>query len=140
MKPSRKKPSRHEYFMGLARSASERSPDPDYQVGAVIVSENNRVISTGHNGFPEEFEELDLDWDKKDLLRPFIIHAEMNAIFFAWQCLRKAKLYCTLCPCENCALSARAAGIREIYYADSYKRDDKIHEFCKRIGVKLEKV
>ncbi len=140
MKPSRKKASWDEYFMGLARKAAERSPDPDYQVGAVIASKNNRIISTGYNGFPESFDESNLDWDKKELLRPFIVHAEVNAILYAWECLREARLYCTLCPCEVCALFARAAQIKEIYYADSYKRDDKIFEFCKSLGIKLKKI
>lgn len=140
MKPSRKKVPWNEYFMGIAREASQRSPDPDYQVGAVIASKNNRVISTGCNGFPEGFNESSLDWDKKEELRPFIVHAERNAILYAWQCLREARLYCTLCPCEDCVLLARAAGIKEIYYADSYKRDEKIYEFCKALGVNLYKI
>lgn len=140
MKPSRKKTPWNEYFMGIAREAACRSPDPDYQVGAVIVSKNNRVISTGCNGFPEGFDESNLDWDEKEELRPFIVHAEKNAILYAWQCLREARLYCTLCPCEACVLAARAAGIKEIYYADSYKRDEKIYEFCKRLNVNLYKV
>jgi len=140
MKKSREKASWDEYFMGMAEKATERSIDPDYQVGAIIVSKKNRIISTGYNGFPEGFDESDLDWDQKELLRPFIAHAEINAILFSRRKLKKARLYCTLCPCENCALLARIAGIQKIYYRNSYKDDAKIFKFCKRLGVEIKKI
>lgn len=41
-----------EYFMGVAILASKRSKDPNTQVGACIVDNNNIILSTGYNGFP----------------------------------------------------------------------------------------
>ena len=41
-----------EYFMGVALLAARRSKDPNTQVGACIVSEDNIILSTGYNGFP----------------------------------------------------------------------------------------
>ena len=42
-----------EYFMGIAMLAARRSKDPNTQVGACIVSQDNIIISTGYNGMPK---------------------------------------------------------------------------------------
>ncbi len=36
-----------EYFMSIAKLTAGRSKDPNTQVGACIVSQDNRVLSTG---------------------------------------------------------------------------------------------
>ena len=41
-----------EYFMGIALLSSMRSKDPSTQVGACIVSDDNKIMSVGYNGFP----------------------------------------------------------------------------------------
>ena len=41
-----------EYFMGVAKLASFRSKDPNSQVGACIVGQDNKILSMGYNGFP----------------------------------------------------------------------------------------
>ena len=41
-----------EYFMGVAMLSGMRSKDPNSQVGACIVSEDNKILSMGYNGFP----------------------------------------------------------------------------------------
>ena len=38
-----------EYFMGVAYLAGMRSKDPSSQVGACIVSEDNKILSMGYN-------------------------------------------------------------------------------------------
>ena len=42
-----------EYFMGVAELSAKRSKDPSTQVGACIVSEDNKILSMGYNGFPK---------------------------------------------------------------------------------------
>ena len=42
-----------EYFMGVAKLSAMRSKDPNTQVGACIVSEDNKILSMGYNGFPK---------------------------------------------------------------------------------------
>ena len=42
-----------EYFMGVALLAGRRSKDPSTQVGACIVSQDNKILSMGYNGFPK---------------------------------------------------------------------------------------
>ena len=41
-----------EYFMGVAEMSARRSKDPSTQVGACIVSPENKILSMGYNGFP----------------------------------------------------------------------------------------
>ena len=42
-----------EYFMGVAKLSGMRSKDPNSQVGACIVSPDNKILSMGYNGFPK---------------------------------------------------------------------------------------
>lgn len=42
-----------EYFMGVAMLSGMRSKDPNSQVGACIVSNDNKILSMGYNGFPK---------------------------------------------------------------------------------------
>ena len=43
-----------EYFMGVAKLSGMRSKDPSSQVGACIVSPDNKILSMGYNGFPKD--------------------------------------------------------------------------------------
>lgn len=54
------------------------------------------------------------------------VHAEMHALIIASQNSGKdvinGKLYCTTYPCHNCARHIIAAGIREVYYIEPYRK------------------
>lgn len=41
-----------DYFMGVARLSAQRSKDPNTQVGACIVSPDNKIVGIGYNGMP----------------------------------------------------------------------------------------
>ena len=41
-----------EYFMGIALLSAMRSKDNNSQVGACIVSPENKILSLGYNGMP----------------------------------------------------------------------------------------
>ena len=51
-----------EYFMAIAKLSAKRSKDPNTQVGACIVSDDNRILSIGYNGAPNGFEDEDFPW------------------------------------------------------------------------------
>ena len=53
-----------EYFMGVAKLAAMRSKDPNTQVGACIVSDNNKILSMGYNGFPNGVSDDEFPWDR----------------------------------------------------------------------------
>ena len=117
-----------EFFMGVAILASERSKDPNTQVGACIVSADNRILSVGYNGTPNGYEERFFPWDREgDELNTkymYVVHAERNAILNYRGNIKDfdgAKLYVTLFPCNECAKAIIQAGIRTIVYdCDKY--------------------
>lgn len=73
-----------EYFMGIALLSAERSKDPNSQVGACIVSEDNKILSIGYNGFPLGCSDDEISWEREgafvDTKYPYVCHAELNAI------------------------------------------------------------
>ena len=115
-----------EYFMGVAILAGMRSKDPNTQVGACIVSPNNRILSMGYNGFPNGVSDDELPWKRDgDPLENeyfYSTHSELNAILnFRGGSLEGAKLYVTLFPCNECAKAIIQAGIRTVIYdSDKY--------------------
>ena len=121
-----------EYFMGVAELSAMRSKDPSTQVGACIVSADNRILSIGYNGAPNGFEDKYFPWDREgDFLAtkyPFVCHAELNAISnFRGnkKDLEGAKLYVTLFPCNECTKLIIQNGIKEIIYlSDKYANTD----------------
>lgn len=54
-----------EYFMGVAKLSGMRSKDPSTQVGACIVSQDNKILSMGYNGFPIGCSDDEFPWDKR---------------------------------------------------------------------------
>ena len=54
-----------EYFMGVAYLAGMRSKDPHTQVGACIVSEDNKILSIGYNGFPNGCSDDEFPWKRE---------------------------------------------------------------------------
>ena len=51
-----------EYFMSVAILTGMRSKDPNSQVGACIVSEDNKILSMGYNGFPKDCSDDEFPW------------------------------------------------------------------------------
>ncbi len=113
-----------EYFMGVALLAAQRSKDPNTQVGACIVSEDNIILSTGYNGFPCGCGDDCFPWERtgEETKYPYVVHAELNAILNAnGKSLRGARVYVALFPCNECAKAIIQSGIREvIYLSDKY--------------------
>ena len=117
-----------EYFMGVALLAAMRSKDPNTQVGACIVDENNRILSTGYNGFPQGCSDDEFPWDREGADQnctkyPFVVHAELNAILNAGgRPLAGSRIYVALFPCNECAKAIIQSGVREVVYlSDKYK-------------------
>ena len=52
-----------EYFMAVAKLAGMRSKDPNSQVGACIVSADNKILSMGYNGFPCGCSDDEFPWE-----------------------------------------------------------------------------
>lgn len=105
-------------FMRLAREISTWSKDPSSQIGAVIVDDERRILSTGYNGFPRGIADTEERLNNKEEKYPRVIHAEMNAILAALYngvSVKGATLYVWGLPvCADCTKSVIQAGIRRI--------------------------
>ncbi|MBR2133289.1 MAG: dCMP deaminase family protein [Eubacterium sp.] len=136
-----------EYFMGVAILASQRSKDPNTQVGACIVNDDNRIMSVGYNGLPRGCSDDEFPWERKgekdsDTKYPYVCHAELNAILNAGgNSLKDCRIYVALFPCNECAKAIIQCGIKEvIYISDKYKDTDLVHaskRMLESAGVKL---
>ena len=73
-----------QYFMGIAKLSALRSKDPNTQVGACIVGDDNRILSIGYNGTPNGYKDGAFPWDREgsplETKYLYVCHAEMNAV------------------------------------------------------------
>ncbi|MBR1854701.1 MAG: dCMP deaminase family protein [Lachnospiraceae bacterium] len=115
-----------EYFMGVAHLSGMRSKDPNTQVGACIVSQDNKILSMGYNGFPSGCSDDDFPWAREgetlETKYAYVTHSELNAILnYRGGSLEGTKLYVSLFPCNECAKAIIQAGIRTVVYdSDKY--------------------
>ena len=115
-----------EYFMGVAMLSGMRSKDPNSQVGACIVSDDNKILSMGYNGFPKGCSDDEFPWAREgeplDTKYLYVTHSELNAILnYRGGSLEGAKMYVTLFPCKECAKAIIQAGIKTLVYdCDKY--------------------
>lgn len=108
-----------EYFLNIAETVKLKSKDRRTQIGAVIVGEDNEIVSTGYNSFPRGIND---DVEERQV-RPekyyWMVHGEMNAILNAARIgvsTNGCKMYLTCgVPCSNCGRAIINAGIKEVY-------------------------
>jgi dCMP deaminase len=148
-------------FMDTAERFARLSSAKRLQVGAVVVKDN-RIISIGYNGMPSGWtnecetkiycddgdcseQQLPKDaniWKKYKLVsKDEVIHAEANAISKlakSGDSGDKADLFCTHAPCVHCAKMIYGAGIKKVFYRNSY-RDDLGLQFLEKCGIDIEK-
>ena len=138
-----------DYFMGVSLLAAERSKDPSTQVGACIVSDDNRILSTGYNGFPKGCSDDEFPWNRDEKLGEtkynFVVHAELNAILNAGgKSLVGSRIFVSLFPCHECAKAIIQSGVKEVVYlSDKYNgtvSDNASKRMLQSAGVKLTKM
>jgi len=137
------------YFMAVAKLSAMRSKDPSTQVGACIVSKDNRILSIGYNGAPNGFDDDNFPWDREgeaiNTKYFYVCHGEMNAIMNyrgSKSDLEEARIYVDLFPCNECAKLIIQSGIKEVIYLsdkyaekDLFKASKKLFDTC---GVKYK--
>ena len=137
-----------EYFMGVSLLAAERSKDPSTQVGACIIDDQNRILSTGYNGFPLGCSDDEFPWKRDgettETKYPYVVHAELNAILNTrGKSLAESKLYVALFPCNECAKAIIQSGIKEVIYLSDKYKDTPLTKASRRMletaGIKLTK-
>lgn len=148
------RPSFDEYFLTVAHAVSLRADCTRRAVGAVIVDESNRIVSTGYNGAPAgepgclsagacprglhypvpEFEGDDepgvcatdrLPWPCGLSVPPgssydtgpgacISLHAEANALLYAFRSVKGMTVYITDEPCDGCLKLIRGAQLARV--------------------------
>ncbi|MCK9182613.1 MAG: deaminase [Fibrobacteraceae bacterium] len=130
---------RDEVYTQMMLAQAKLSKDTNTKMGAVLVSGDGRVLSTGYNGAPSGFDDATIPYTREkqllayDLLDadsgefishrefeankyPFMVHAEINALHYArGKVPPGSKLYVIGFPCERCALDVSLAGVSEVY-------------------------
>lgn len=105
-----------DHAMSLACELATKSPDPSSQTGAVLISEQGRVIGMGYNTFTTGIQPTLENLERPRKYR-LIEHAERNAIYHAakWgnQTLRSTMVSPWI-GCTDCDRAIVAAGVQEI--------------------------
>ena len=135
-------------YMDVAQRFSELSSAKRLQVGAIVVKDD-RIISIGYNGMPsgwtnecEEVVEVHEDGGVITKTKPEVIHAEANAIAKLAKGNESGEgstMFLTHAPCLDCAKQVYTAGIKKVYYRNSY-RDSLGTDFLERCRVQVEKI
>ena len=124
--------------MSCAKIISERSYDPRYKVGAIVVTnDNTQVLSVGYNGNysggPNEVE-------SKKPGESGMLHAEINALLKTDYNNPKRKImYVTLSPCRMCSKAIINSGISEVVYLEQY-RDTSGLELLSENGINVRQI
>jgi dCMP deaminase len=121
-----------DYFSVVAMAVAMRSKDPNLRVGAVVVSEDQVILSTGYNWLPRGIKELPERFVEQTEKYKWITHAETNAIFNASRTgisLVGGTVYTTTFPCSLCAQAIVQAGIRRVFtHGKFWKKDPTGYE------------
>lgn len=94
------------------------------EFGACIVSNDNKILSIGYNGFPTGCSDDEISWEREgdfeNTKYPYVCHAELNAILnYTGNTLKGSKIYVNQFPCNECAKAIIQAGIKEVIYKEN---------------------
>ncbi len=106
-----------ERWINTAALQASFSKDRSTKVGAVIVSNDQVVVSMGWNGFPRGCDDNDDSLHERPTKYLWTVHAELNAVLNAarkGRAIENCTLYCTHSPCAACSLLIAQAGIRQV--------------------------
>ena len=137
----------HEYYIKMAFLASERSTCVRRKVGAILVDENNRVLSVGYNGNASKQRHC-IDFpcpgaglkSGHGLDKCEAIHAEISAIGCCREMGAIYSIYVTDSPCIMCITVLLATQCKNIYFNREYPHleSKKRWEKSDRNWIKIE--
>jgi dCMP deaminase len=132
-----KRPKRHDYYMGIAMAVRRRANCLRSRVGAILVLDD-RIITTGYNGTPENMPNCDEGGCKRcsdpesyesgkgyDVC--ICVHAEQNALLTAARfgiAVEGSVLYTTTRPCFGCAKELLQAKVHAVYWLHDWRHPD----------------
>lgn len=127
-----------EYFLNIAEVIKLKSKDKSTQIGAVIVGNDNEILSTGYNSFPRGMDDNIQERQERPEKYFWFEHAERNAIYNAARIgvsLKNSTIYLTSgVPCVDCARGIVNSGIKIVWckYNCTTKNKEKWEESQKR--------
>jgi dCMP deaminase len=108
-----------EYFLNIAEQVKLKSKDQSTQIGAVIVGQDNEVLSTGYNSFPRGMDDSIKERQERPEKYFWFEHAERNAIYNAARIgvsLKNSTIYLTSgLPCMDCARGIVNSGVKVVW-------------------------
>lgn len=140
------RPSWDTYFIQMASLVSTRGTCDRKRVGAVLVNEHKRLVSTGYNGTPKGVPHCDDEGVGHTLAEIdgrqsciATLHAESNALDDAGRNARGGTIYTTVIPCFDCAKRIVNAGVVRVVYSEYYesRKTTLVVEYFERVGIPL---
>lgn len=128
------RPSFPEYGVGMALWASTRSEDLHTKVGAVAFDTTWNTMGTYYNGFLPKQQIAQEVWENRDFKNKHVVHAESWLVSKTKQngvhhvCL-------SISPCSRCCVNLAAHGVKEIYFAEEYHREQEYKSILKFYGI-----
>lgn len=101
-------------FLELSEHIATWSKDRSRGVAAIIVDNQNRILSIGYNGFPAGLNDNIDSRHERPIKYMYTEHAERNSIYNAAKngiSIDGAKIYVKWFPCADCARAIIQSGI-----------------------------
>lgn len=112
------RPKKDIYYLTLASVVAQASFDPSSKCGAVIVSKDGRILSTGYNGPLKHSKDEEIPLTRPEKYYAFL-HGEENALLAyngSYQDIAGSTIYVTGLPCHKCLRMIIQKGITKIVY------------------------
>ena len=142
---SKERPTFDEYFLMLAGVISSRSTCGRRRVGAILVDNKNRIISTGYNGvargLPHCIDEPcpGAGFSSGEGLNACeAVHAEANALVNCADHTQIHTLYCTTSPCVYCTKLLMNTSCERIVFVNDYANSGQ--DLWKKLNREWEKM
>lgn len=113
------RPSWTDYFLGMAKVASQRSHDIHTQHGCVITDRKNRILGVGYNGFPKGLDDTKLPTHRPEKYT-WMIHAERNALSNCIVRPDNGVAYVTGQSCNDCIMALWQEGVTKVIMSNSH--------------------
>ena len=140
--------SKHDYMMGVAKLAAQRSSCIKRQVGCVLVDRQWRILSVGYNGAPCGMTSCDetgncFRYSSKSGERLgdcIAVHAEQNAILQCKDVDSIGAVFVTTSPCESCMKLLLNTPFTHLFYCEDYPLSNVVAQMLRDKNIKIERI
>jgi dCMP deaminase len=136
------RPTWEEYFLNQLVSLAQRATCDRGRCAAIFTRDND-ILTSGYVGAPPgqpHCDDVGHLWDPTGRRCVRTLHAEQNALIRAARNgvnVRDATVYCTMEPCEVCAMMMIGIGVKKFVAAHPYHAGTRSREMLYDAGIKL---